>query len=52
MPRHTLYIYYHCAVAVGPKDTLTCDVFEVTFADYAKYLPYIYSDYRKSVDKS
>lgn len=26
----------------GPKDTETADVYEVTFADYEKYLPHIY----------
>jgi len=27
---------------MGPKDTEPVDVFAVSFADYAKYLPYIY----------
>eukprot|EP01035_Chromulina_nebulosa_P018552 gene18552-24273_t len=31
---------------IGPKDTLVNDVFEVTFKDYEKYLPYIYKSYK------
>ena len=36
------------SVIMGPKDTEPKDVFEVTFADYAKYLPYIYESERNS----
>ena len=28
---------------IGPKDTLPVDVFEVTFEDYDKFLPFLYS---------
>eukprot|EP00598_Pedospumella_elongata_P005585 CAMPEP_0184971216 /NCGR_PEP_ID=MMETSP1098-20130426/3474_1 /TAXON_ID=89044 /ORGANISM="Spumella elongata, Strain CCAP 955/1" /LENGTH=187 /DNA_ID=CAMNT_0027493285 /DNA_START=34 /DNA_END=597 /DNA_ORIENTATION=+ len=31
------------SVVVGSKDTAPADVFQVTFLDYAKYLPYIYA---------
>ena len=30
---------------VGEKDTEPDDVTEVTFADYSKYAPFIYSNY-------
>ena len=30
--------------AIGPKDTVASSVFEITFADYEKYLPYIYAN--------
>lgn len=30
------------SVIVGVKDTAPVDVFAVTFADYTKYLPFIY----------
>ena len=36
------------STVVGAKDTLPVDVFEVTFEDYAKYLPKIYSTYSSS----
>ena len=29
---------------MGPKDTAATEVFAVTFADYEKYLPYIYAN--------
>ena len=32
----------------GPKDTAPVDVFEVTFPDYEKFLPYIYASHRTS----
>ncbi|KAJ1418196.1 39S ribosomal protein L24 putative [Ochromonadaceae sp. CCMP2298] len=31
------------SAVTGPKDTAPADVFKVTFADYAKYLPFIYA---------
>ena len=34
---------FNSFTAVGPKDTTADSVFEVTFADYEKYLPFIYS---------
>ena len=34
-------------MVMGPKDTKPEDVFEVTFADYEKYLPYMYGDHGK-----
>eukprot|EP01036_Dinobryon_divergens_P036123 gene36123-46964_t len=34
------------SIVVGPKDTAPADVFQVTFADYEKYLPYIYASLR------
>ena len=35
--------YFKNTKVVGAKDTAPADVFEVTFADYEKYLPYIYA---------
>ena len=35
------------SMVMGPKDTKPEDVFEVTFADYEKYLPHMYGDYGK-----
>ncbi len=32
---------------MGPKDTEPAAVHAVTFADYEKYLPYIYASQRK-----
>jgi hypothetical protein len=32
--------------AVGPKDTAAASVFEVTFKDYEKFLPFIYANER------
>ena len=34
------------SIVVGPKDTAPQDVHEVTFADYEKFLPYIYASHR------
>ena len=39
------------STVVGPKDTLAQDVFNVTFADYEKYLPYIYEKLKISSDE-
>lgn len=36
----------------GPKDTTPADVFEVTFTDYEKYLPFIYASHRASASTS
>lgn len=33
---------------VGPKDTEPADTFQVTFADYEKYLPFLYASRQKS----
>jgi large subunit ribosomal protein L24 len=38
------------SLLMGPKDTLAKDVFQVTFADYEKYLPFIYASERASKD--
>ena len=35
------------SMVMGPKDTKPGDVFEVTFADYDKYLKYIYGSHGK-----
>ena len=37
-------ILFLILLVVGPKDTAATDVFSVTFADYEKYLPYIYAN--------
>ena len=36
----------------GPKDTAPADVFEVTFPDYEKFLPYIYASRRTGENTS
>jgi hypothetical protein len=37
-----------CATSVvGPKDTKPEDVFDVTFKDYEKYLPFIYGSMKQ-----
>ena len=36
----------------GPKDTAPGDVFEVTFTDYEKYLPFIYATHRAAASTS
>ena len=33
------------SIVMGVKDTLPDDVAEVTFPDYAKYVPFIYPNY-------
>ena len=36
---------------MGPKDTEPAAVHAVTFADYEKFLPYIYASQRKSANQ-
>lgn len=37
-------IHLAITTVIGPKDTAASSVFEVTFVDYEKYLPYIYAN--------
>lgn len=41
-----LFIFLTDHVVIGPKDTLAEDVIKISFADYEKYLPYIYASER------
>lgn len=37
------------SVVLGPKDTTVEAVHEITFADYEKFLPYIYATERRKI---
>ena len=41
-----IFAIFSCVVVIGPKDTVAEDVVHVSFADYEKYLPYIYASER------
>jgi len=45
-------IIHSCVAVVGPKDTAPEDVFEVTFTDYEKYLPFIYASKKMGKENS